>query len=82
MTQQGRSQGAQGPDVQLPDKNIIAQIIRGDTRRLIDEAEKLGRILKDTGLTTSQIRNIYGMVKKMEMIGYEQSRGDLLLLKP
>lgn len=83
MTQHGRSQGAQGADVPLPDRNTIAQIIqRGDTRRLIEEAEKLGRILKDTGLTTSQIRNIYGMVKKMEMLGYEQSRGDLLLLKP
>ncbi|MFQ3610511.1 MAG: type III-A CRISPR-associated protein Csm2 [Fimbriimonadales bacterium] len=46
-------------------------------------AEEVGRQVKTEGLTTSQIRNIYGMVKKMEMRqGMSDWHHELVMLKP
>ncbi len=64
----------------LPDIQTIREIIRGNTKKLVDEAEKLGPELKKKNLTTSQIRNVFGSVKKMEMKGFNEN--ELLLLKP
>jgi len=64
----------------LPDKRTIGEIINGDTKALIKEAKELGKHLKKGKLTTSQIRNVFGSVKKMEMKGFDQD--ELLLLKP
>ena len=64
----------------LPDKETIKKIILGDTRSLVEKAEVLGEHLKQKGLTTSQIRNVFGSVKKMEMRGFKEQ--ELLLLKP
>ena len=68
----------------------IAAIIDGDVEKLVVEAEKLGASLKDQKLTTNQIRNIFGTVRRIEMnwpenASEEQARRahrDLLLLKP
>ena len=64
----------------LPDNQTIKKIINGDTKELVRVAEKLGKHLKLKDLTTSQIRNVFGSVKKMEMKGFEEK--ELLLLKP
>lgn len=64
----------------LPDKETIEKIIRGDTKKLVEVAEEWGKHLESHGLTTSQIRNVFGSVKKMEMKGFEER--ELLLLKP
>jgi len=64
----------------LPDDNKIRKIIEGDTKTLVKEAKELGKLLKSNGLTTSQIRNVFGSVKKMEMRGFKEN--ELLLLKP
>jgi len=64
----------------LPDRDKIRQIIEGDTKALVREAEELGTQLKNSDLTTSQIRNVFGSVKKMEMRGFKEK--ELLLLKP
>ena len=64
----------------LPDKEKIRQIIEGDTKALVTESEELGKQLKKNDLTTSQIRNVFGSVKKMEMKGFKEK--ELLLLKP
>jgi len=64
----------------LPDKDTIKQIIEGDTRALVKEAKELGTHLNKNGLTTSQIRNVFGSVKKMEMRGFKEK--EVLLLKP
>ncbi len=62
------------------DRPQVQQAIRDGGKPLVDAAEKLGRHLKDGGLTTSQIRNIYGMVKKMEMQEFDPH--EFILLKP
>lgn len=60
------------------------------TQTLVEWAEKLGTILKSLQLTTSQIRNIFGTVRQIEMSWtLKDSEGErrdatrrLLLLKP
>ena len=64
----------------LTDNKTIEKIIKGDTKSLVQEAEVLGKNLKQKDLTTSQIRNVFGSVKKMEMRGFKEQ--ELLLLKP
>jgi CRISPR-associated protein Csm2 len=72
--------------------DVLAAIITDpdSTQTLVEWAEKLGTILKSLQLTTSQIRNIFGTVRQIEM-GWtrkdtEDERRDalrrLLLLKP
>jgi len=64
----------------LPDDNTIRHIIEGDTKALVKEAKQLGTQLKKNKLTTSQIRNVFGSIKKMEMRGFKEN--ELILLKP
>ena len=45
----------------------VRQLIQKGGKLLVDAAEKLGPRLNRGRLTTSQIRNIYGAVKQMEM---------------
>jgi CRISPR-associated protein Csm2 len=63
----------------------IDEIIDGNTVKLVEVAEGLGRLLGEEldeaqRLTTSQIRSVYGMVKRMEGRAFDQ--GEFLLLKP
>jgi len=58
----------------------VRGIITGDTKALVDTAKTLGADLKRGELTTSQIRNIFGLVKKMEHRDF--SADQLLLVKP
>jgi CRISPR-associated protein Csm2 len=80
----------------LPDKETIEKIIKGDTKRLVKVAGKLGlrwgRDLdtqkkggtekNDERLTRSQIRNIFNSVKRIEMHGFNGKENEFLLLKP
>lgn len=68
-------------------KQIEAWIKNGIDKIAVKYAEKFGESLatlkegnKDQSLSTSQIRNIFGSVKKMEMKGFNEA--DFLLLKP
>lgn len=64
-------------------KETIKAIIDGNTVLLVDEAEKIGSDLARDRLTTSQIRNIYGAVKKFEGQKFsERTISELILLKP
>ncbi len=58
----------------------VRQLIQQGGRPLVEVAELLGPRLARGGLTTSQIRNIYGMVKQMEMRGFDPN--EFVLLKP
>jgi len=58
----------------------IKQAIEGDMEKLVTAAEKIGRYLASRKLSTSQIRNIFGEIKRMDASGYDHSR--LILLKP
>ncbi|MBI5018180.1 MAG: type III-A CRISPR-associated protein Csm2 [Deltaproteobacteria bacterium] len=51
---------------------------------MVHETEALGRRLQQNYVTTSQIRNAYGSMKKMEMAGWEGDKTlrQLLLMKP
>lgn len=53
-------------------------------KTMIEFAEDLGRYLKEKKVTTSQIRNAYGNMKKLEMAGWQENRTqrEVLLLKP
>ncbi len=58
---------------------------RDDTAAdMVRETEALGRRLQENYVTTSQIRNAYGSMKKMELAGWEGDRTlrQLLLMKP
>ena len=60
--------------------NLDARVINEGGEILVKEAEQLGRQLA-RDLTKSQIRNIYGAVKKMQMKGGLDTH-KLLMLKP
>ncbi len=80
-SQQRGNRGSQHRDNRGPtgvnlDKRVITE--GGDI--LVKKAEQLGKQLA-RNLTTSQIRNIYGAVKKMQMKG-ELDTHKLLMLKP
>ncbi|GBC81427.1 hypothetical protein HRbin10_00539 [bacterium HR10] len=64
----------------MPSRDEVQRAIREGGRALVDLAERLGQRLHDGRLTTSQIRNIYGMVKQMEMRGFDAD--EFVLLKP
>jgi len=57
-------------------------IITGITDDCIIFAEGFGDHLKNSGFTTSQIRNVFGEIKRIQMSGFENGRTDFLLLKP
>ncbi len=66
---------------QLPvNKEDISRAIREGGASLVRAAESLGVHLRNGQLTTSQIRNIYGMVKRMEMQQFDPH--EFMLLKP
>lgn len=61
--------------------NLDARVITEGGEILVKKAGQLGQQLVQERLTTSQIRNIYGAVKKMQMKG-ELDTHKLLMLKP
>jgi CRISPR-associated protein Csm2 len=58
----------------------VQQLIASGGKPLVDAAERLGPELQRKGLTTSQIRNIYGLVKQMEMTEFKPH--EFIMLKP
>ena len=69
----------------MPRIQFNQEIIDKGGKALVDAAEELGERLKNERLTTSQIRNIYGAVKKMQMQMTKRTEFDshrLLMLKP
>ena len=58
----------------------VQQVIRQGGKILVQTAETLGSQLHQGRLTTSQIRNVFGMVKQMEMRGFDPN--EFVLLKP
>ncbi len=77
-------------------EQIDKAIIHGDAKALVDTAQRIaqqmisrnhnGRVLDSNSVSTSQIRNIYGATKKIDMsLNTENSAekySSLLLLKP
>lgn len=68
-------------------KRIIQGVTPEDAKVLVQWARDLGYALKDKGLTTSQIRNIYGTVRQLEAqwpkgAASPEAARELILLKP
>ena len=79
-SQQRRDRGSRQPDYHLPE-----DVINKGGSILVEEADTLAKRMKDGGLTTSQIRNIYAAVKKIQMRtekGEALDAHQLLMLKP
>ena len=75
------NRGSQGRDRRDSTRvSLDARVITEGGEVLVKEAEQRGRQLA-RDLTTSQIRNIYGAVKKMQMKGQLDTH-KLLMLKP
>lgn len=60
---------------------LPANVIEEGGQPLVEAAEKLGESLKNRGLKTSQIRKVYGAVKKIQ-VSEEFRPNDLIMLKP
>ncbi len=52
------------------------------TKETVDFADKLGSYVKNNGLTTSQIRNVFGEIKRIQMKGFDSQKASFYLLKP
>jgi CRISPR-associated protein Csm2 len=73
------ARGGPAPAGPANEKELIRRIIlEGDYQTLVEEAERIGQELA-RGLTTSQIRNVFGEVKRLQM-RFDASR--LRMLKP
>ncbi|MFQ6054452.1 MAG: type III-A CRISPR-associated protein Csm2 [Methanosarcinales archaeon] len=57
-------------------KKDLDSILDGDIENLVNNAEKFGKHLAENNMTTSQIRNIFGEVKKIRT--YDKYRLNLL----
>ncbi len=66
------------------DKAKVQQWIKnGPTTNLIAEAEQFGKKLKERGLTTSQIRQVFTKLKAIEAKGFSgANKLEFLMLKP
>lgn len=71
-----RQSNQPGSNYELP-PNVIEE----GGQPLVDAAEQLGNTLKNRGLKTSQIRKVYGTVKKIQ-VSQEFRPNDLIMLKP
>ena len=82
--QHGRNRGSQYGDNRSPTRvePLDDEVITEGGKILVEKAEQLGKQLVQERLTTSQIRNIYGAVKKMQMKGGALDTHKLLMLKP
>jgi len=73
----------------LSEEDVRRIIVEGDSEMLVARAEEIGQALSRQ-LTTSQIRNLFGTVRQIEMMWIPQATEDvrrqacrqLLLLKP
>jgi CRISPR-associated protein Csm2 len=57
-------------------------IKNGPNNSLLNVTEDFGKKLKDQGLTTSQIRQVFSKLKNIEAKGFAQQRTEFMMLKP
>ena len=69
------------------DRNFLTDfktewIKTGIDKTCINYTDDFGRFLKENQLTTSQIRNVFGELKRIQMKGFKDEKTAFLLLKP
>lgn len=59
-------------------------LTKGVTKEAVEFTKEFGKYLSDQkkGISTSQIRNIYGELKRIELKGFKNEKTSFLLLKP
>lgn len=62
--------------------NVKNWIKQGVDKLAVEFAEKSGKYMQQNGLTTSQIRNFYGEIKRIQMSDFEKCKTSFCLLKP
>jgi len=81
------NQGQSAPPLPVDNDALKRIIVEGNPEKLDDTAKRLGDHLARNGLTTSQIRNIYGTAKTIQskwLMGSQRAAAswDLVMLKP
>lgn len=56
--------------------------VDGADDNLVKFAEEAGKAMANAGISSSQIRNIYGEIKRIQMAGFESTKSSFFLLKP
>ena len=77
-----REQRNAPPKVNWENKFDSQWITDGITKEAIKFCEKFGKHIKNNGLSTSQIRNVYGELKRIQLKGFKKEKTSFLLLKP
>lgn len=57
-------------------------ITKGPNEDMVKFSETLGKAMAMNGLATSQIRNIYTEIKRIQMSEFEDEQGSFYMLKP
>lgn len=76
-----RPQGHHAPLEPIPEMDK-KWILNGLDASTVVWADKCGKILKDGGLTTSQIRSLFGEMRRIQLKGFQQEKTKFLMLKP
>jgi len=78
----GRFDNRQRTERTFDERFLPAWITNGITQETVVFSEKLGKFIKEEKLTTSQIRNVFGEIKRIQLKGFENERASFYLLKP
>lgn len=83
------NQGATPEELRAEARNRVTEahfqdswIKEGADAQFVTFAEAMGKEMAKNGLTTSQIRNVYGEIKRIQMKGYDEERSSFSLLRP
>lgn len=81
----GREEGAEERFLAPTDAQVRDIIVKGDVVILINEASRVGEMISKQKLTTSQIRNVFGTARQIQLrwnTTPEQSYREAVLLIP
>ncbi len=68
-------------NINLPEFNP-KWITEGADEKMVVFCNQLGSVLNKNGVSSSQLRNIYGEIMRIKQKGYEKCKTDFVLLKP
>lgn len=78
----GRTDNRQRADRTFEENFNPAWITTGITLETVGFSERLGQFVQLERLTTSQIRNVFGEIKRIQLKGFDNERPSFFLLKP
>lgn len=66
----------------MQQEEVMRWVKDGPAPETINAAKRFGEQIKEKGLTTSQIRQVFSKLKSIEAKGYMHQRSDFMMLKP